>query len=104
MTLDDPFALAREPVPDAEFDPSAEFPRTADAIEKLALAIVRAGSPSLADLVARYGTSYTEPDDIWFAEWNDSRSTTTEMSCLSCFLSLGGSVNGWTWPSTSTRE
>ena len=42
MTLDDPFALAREPGPDAEFDPSAEFPRTADAIEKLALAIVRA--------------------------------------------------------------
>jgi hypothetical protein len=40
MTLDDPFALAREPVPDAEFDPSAEFPRTAAAIRKLALAVL----------------------------------------------------------------
>ena len=40
MTLDDPFALAREPGPDAEFDPSAEFPRTVAAIRKLALAVL----------------------------------------------------------------
>ena len=36
--------------------------------------------------------------------FTDSRSTTTEMSCLSCFLSVGGAVSGCTVPSTSTRE
>lgn len=30
-----------------------------------------AGS-GISDLVAAYGTSYTEPDDIWFAHWNDA--------------------------------
>ncbi len=29
----------------------------------------------VSDLAANYGTSYPEPDDIWFAEWNGSRST-----------------------------
>jgi len=29
----------------------------------------------ISDLAARYGTSYPEPDDIWFAEWNGSQST-----------------------------
>jgi hypothetical protein len=27
------------------------------------------------DLAARWGTGYLEPDDIWFARWNDSQST-----------------------------
>jgi Domain of unknown function (DUF1906) len=27
----------------------------------------------IPDLVARYGTGYTEPDDIWIADWNDAR-------------------------------
>jgi len=31
----------------------------------------------VSDLVARYGGAYPEPDDIWFAEWNGSRSTTS---------------------------
>ncbi|HTX29969.1 MAG TPA: DUF1906 domain-containing protein [Solirubrobacteraceae bacterium] len=30
----------------------------------------------MADLVARYGTSYPEPDDIWTANWNDQATTT----------------------------
>jgi hypothetical protein len=30
----------------------------------------------IADLVARYGTSYPEPDDIWMANWNGQASTT----------------------------
>ena len=25
----------------------------------------------ISDLVAQYGTTYAEPDDIWFAEWNN---------------------------------
>jgi hypothetical protein len=29
----------------------------------------------VADLVAKYGTGYAEPDDIWFARWNGSAST-----------------------------
>lgn len=29
----------------------------------------------ISDLASRYGTSYPEPDDIWFAEWNGSQST-----------------------------
>src|SRR5215469_16751310 len=32
-----------------------------------------------------------------------SRSTTASMVCFSCFFSLGGSVSGWTTPSTRTR-
>ncbi len=31
-----------------------------------------------------------------------NRSTTTSMSCFSCFFSLGGSVSGYTTPSTRT--
>jgi hypothetical protein len=30
----------------------------------------------ISDLVARYGTSYPEPDDIWMANWNGQESTT----------------------------
>lgn len=32
---------------------------------------------AIADLVSRYGTGYAEPDDIWFAQWNDVHSTAT---------------------------
>ena len=28
----------------------------------------------------------------------------TSIECFSCFLSFGGSVSGWTTPSTRTRE
>lgn len=30
----------------------------------------------IADLVARYGTGYREPDDLWVADWNGARTTT----------------------------
>jgi hypothetical protein len=33
-----------------------------------------AGS-GISDLRSRYGTSYTEPDDIWIGDWNGQRST-----------------------------
>lgn len=29
----------------------------------------------IVDLVDQYGTGYTEPDDIWIANWNDEKST-----------------------------
>ena len=32
-----------------------------------------------------------------------SRSTTTSIVCFSCFFSFGGSVSGYTTPSTRTR-
>ncbi len=32
---------------------------------------------AIADLASRYGTSYVEPDEIWFAEWNGRHSTNT---------------------------
>ena len=35
----------------------------------------------IGDLIAKYGTSYTEPDEIWWAEWNDVATTTC--TCLS---------------------
>jgi len=35
-----------------------------------------AGS-GVVDLGNNYGTSYPEPDDIWFAEWNGNRTTDT---------------------------
>jgi Domain of unknown function (DUF1906) len=31
----------------------------------------------IADLVARIGTAFTEPDDVWFAEWNNAQTTST---------------------------
>ena len=36
--------------------------------------------------------------------FTESRSTTTAMSCFSCFFSVGGSASGYTVPSTRTRE
>jgi hypothetical protein len=35
---------------------------------------------AIADLVAQYGTSYPEPDDIWFAAWPGAGTTTTNDS------------------------
>ncbi len=37
--------------------------------------VYSSGGSGIADLVARYGTSYLEPDDIWVADWNGRRST-----------------------------
>jgi hypothetical protein len=37
--------------------------------------VYSSGGSGVADLVARYGTTYTEPDDIWVADWNGSAST-----------------------------
>jgi Rv2525c-like, glycoside hydrolase-like domain len=31
----------------------------------------------IADLLTREGTKYPEPDDIWFAEWNDAQNVTS---------------------------
>ncbi len=31
----------------------------------------------VTDLVSQYGTTFPEPDDIWFAEWNNQESVTT---------------------------
>jgi hypothetical protein len=31
----------------------------------------------IADLLTREGTGYPEPDDIWFAEWNDARTVSS---------------------------
>ena len=31
----------------------------------------------VSDLVAQYGTTFLEPDDIWFAEWNNQQSVTS---------------------------
>ena len=33
------------------------------------------GSSLVTDLSARWGTGYSEPDDLWFANWNDLDST-----------------------------
>jgi hypothetical protein len=37
--------------------------------------VYSSGGSGVADLVSRYGTGYTEPDDIWVADWNGSAST-----------------------------
>ncbi len=31
----------------------------------------------MSDLASQWGTSYPEPDDIWFAEWNDQQGTSS---------------------------
>jgi hypothetical protein len=43
--------------------------------EGYASGVYSSGGSGVADLVARYGTTYTEPDDIWVADWNGSAST-----------------------------
>jgi hypothetical protein len=43
--------------------------------EGYASGVYSSGGSGVADLAARYGTTYTEPDDIWVADWNGSAST-----------------------------
>jgi hypothetical protein len=35
--------------------------------------VYSSGASGIADLVAKYGTSYTEPDDLWVADWNNRK-------------------------------
>jgi hypothetical protein len=37
--------------------------------------VYSSGASGIADLVASYGTSYLEPDDIWIADWNGAKTT-----------------------------
>ncbi len=37
--------------------------------------VYSSAASGIADLVSAYGTSYTEPDDIWVANWNGRKST-----------------------------
>ncbi|HWB68903.1 MAG TPA: DUF1906 domain-containing protein [Solirubrobacterales bacterium] len=37
--------------------------------------VYSSAASGIADLAARYGTSYTSPDDIWVANWNGARDT-----------------------------
>jgi len=37
--------------------------------------VYSSGGSGIADLVAKVGTSYLEPDDIWIADWNGQRTT-----------------------------
>ncbi len=40
--------------------------------------VYSSGASGIADLVAAYGTSYLEPDDLWIAEWNGVQSTSSQ--------------------------
>lgn len=37
--------------------------------------VYSSGGSGITDLVSRWGTSYVEPDELWFADWNGSAST-----------------------------
>jgi hypothetical protein len=37
--------------------------------------IYSSGGSGIADLVAQWGTGYPEPDELWFADWNGSATT-----------------------------
>jgi hypothetical protein len=37
--------------------------------------VYSSGASGIADLVDQVGSGYTEPDDIWVADWNDQQST-----------------------------
>ena len=37
--------------------------------------VYSSASSGISDLRSRYGTNFTEPDDIWIGEWNGQRST-----------------------------
>ncbi|MDQ6835130.1 MAG: DUF1906 domain-containing protein [Actinomycetota bacterium] len=37
--------------------------------------VYSSGGSGIADLVSRYGTAYTEPDNIWVADWNGAKTT-----------------------------
>lgn len=43
--------------------------------EGYASGVYSSGQSGIADLVARYGTTYVEPDDIWVADWNGQATT-----------------------------
>lgn len=43
--------------------------------EGYASGVYSSGGSGIADLVARYGTTYPEPDNIWVADWNGAAST-----------------------------
>jgi hypothetical protein len=37
--------------------------------------VYSSASTGVSDLVSQYGTGYSEPDDLWIADWNDQKST-----------------------------
>jgi hypothetical protein len=39
--------------------------------------VYSSANSGITDLVAQYGTGYTEPDQIWIAEWNGQQSTSS---------------------------
>lgn len=39
--------------------------------------VYSSSASGISDLVSQYGSGYREPDDIWFAEWNGSQSTSS---------------------------
>jgi Domain of unknown function (DUF1906) len=39
--------------------------------------VYSSGSAGISALVSRYGTRYTEPDNVWFADWDGRRTTST---------------------------
>jgi hypothetical protein len=39
--------------------------------------VYSSSASGISDLAGRYGTGYVEPDNIWFAEWNGSQSTSS---------------------------
>ncbi|HEX8975494.1 MAG TPA: glycoside hydrolase domain-containing protein [Solirubrobacteraceae bacterium] len=43
--------------------------------EGYASGVYSSGQSGIADLVARYGTTYVEPDNIWVADWNGQATT-----------------------------
>ena len=38
--------------------------------------VYSSASSGISDLASRYGSGYTEPDDLWIADWNGEKSTT----------------------------
>jgi len=40
--------------------------------------VYSSGASGIADLVAEYGTTYLEPDEIWFANWNGRASAASD--------------------------
>ncbi len=37
--------------------------------------VYSSAASGISDLVSRYGTGYTEPDDVWIGDWNGQRTT-----------------------------
>ena len=42
---------------------------------RLRLGVYSSAASGITDLAAAYGGSYTEPDDIWIADWNGKQAT-----------------------------